>query len=136
MWPDIAHPVLLQMHWATSWWVATGPRMLPAAPITLALRRHIGLPVLRLDQTRADAPLTTDRTCSQRLGEFSTHIHTCAHGPCQHRHNAIAATWRQILREAEYHTQAEQNILLQDGTFKKTDLTALQDHASEEHLAP
>ena len=76
------------------------------------LTKHVHMPHSRLV------------THAPNLSEFSTHVHTCAHGPRQCRRNAITATWRQILQETEYHTQAEQNVLFQDGTFKKkTDLT-------------
>ena len=60
-------------------------------------------------------------------------MHTCSQGPRQHRHNAIANVWRGILKEAQYHTQLEQNVLLPDGTLRKADITAL--HASGHHLA-
>ena len=123
----------MQMRWATAWWTARAPCLLPAGPLILALRRHLGLPVPAADQTCGYAPLTTGRVCSSRLGEFSSHVHTCAHGPRQHRHNALAQVWRTILRETQYHTQVEQNVFLSDGTFRKADITAL--HASGHHLA-
>ena len=131
--PEIPKPVFMQMRWATAWWTARAPCLLPAAPLVLALRRHLGLPVLAADQLCGYAPLTTGRVCSARLGEFSSHVHTCAQGPRQHRHNALAHVWRGILREAQYHTQVEQNVLLSDVTCRKADITAL--HASGHHLA-
>ena len=131
--PDISKPVFMQMRWATAWWTASTPCLLPAGPLLLALRRHLGLPVLKPDQLCHYAPLTTGRVCSARLGEHSAHVHTCAQGPRQHRHNALAQGWRGILREAQYHTQVEQNVLLSDGTFRRADITAL--HATGHHLA-
>ena len=104
--PEIPQPVFMQMRWATAWWTARAPCLLPAAPLVLALRRHLGLPVLVADQLCGYAPLTTGRVCSARLGEFSSHVRTCAQGPRQHRHNALAHVWRGILRETQYHTQS------------------------------
>ena len=131
--PEIPKPVFMQMRWATAWWTARAPCLLPAAPLILALLRHLGLPVLEADQLCHYAPLTTGRVCSARLGEHSSHVHTCAQGPREHRHNALAQVWRGILREAQYHTQVEQNVLLSDGTFRKADITAL--HVTGHHLA-
>ena len=99
---EIAKPVFLQLRWATAWWTSSGSNLLPASPLILALRRHLGLPVFAPPQTCGYAPLTTGQVCSARVGEYSTHVHTCIQGPRQHRHNAIAQVWRGILREAGY----------------------------------
>ena len=119
-----------QLRWAMSWWSATSDNYLPAAPLRLALQRHVGLQCFHSNQTCGYAPLTTGQRCCTPLGHFSAHINSCAQGPRLHRHHALVQKWRELLNAAGYFTQLEQEVLLPDSTTRRADLLARHNDGS------
>ena len=61
---------------------------------------------------------------------FSTYVVACAQGPRLHRHHSFKGTWAHLYRDAGYHVQDEQVVLLPEGGSRRADLVAI--HASGE----
>ena len=112
-----------QIHWHCSWILALSLSL----PVLLFLL--LWWPCV----PNLGCLFSTQTRLARRLGEHSAYVHTCARGPCQHRHNAVTAEWCRILRAEDCHNQVEQDVLLLDSAFRKADLTAL--HTVGEHLA-
>ena len=69
-------------------------------------------------------PLSTGRACSAALGHHSVHVHTCAFGPRQRRHNTIRDAWLALLTAAHWHADIEQIVRTGEDAFHRADIAA------------
>ena len=107
-----------------AWYTASPDTHLPRGPFRLAVATHLGLPVFEPEQRCSYRPLTTGRACSAALGQHGSHVHTCAYGPRQRRHNSIRDAWATIIRAARWRCETEQVVRTGDGAFHRADLIA------------
>ena len=123
----------LQLRWALAWWPGHSSLFLPGPALRLAVQRHLGLNLFLPDRFCSYCPLRSGRVCGRPLGLSSTHVASCAQGPRLHRHHSLKGMWAQLLREAGFHVQDEQEVLLPEGGFRWADLVAI--HHNGEQLA-
>ena len=123
----------LQLRWALAWWPGHSSLFLPGPALRLAIQRHLGLNLFMPDSFCSYCPLRSGRVCGRPLGLSSTHVASCAQGPRLHRHHSLKGMWAQLLREAGFHVQDEQEVLLPEGGFRRADLVAI--HHNGEQLA-
>ena len=114
----------LHTRYLLAWYVASPDTFLPFSAFRLAWASHLRLPVFAPEQRCAYRPLSTGRACQQPLGTHSVHVHNCAFGPRQRRHNIVRDAWLALLKAAHWHADTEQLVRTGDNAFHRADLTA------------
>ena len=114
----------LHVRWLLAWYVASPDTFLPFAAFRLAWASHLRLPVFASEQRCAYHALSTGRACSHPLGRHSAHVHSCAFGPRQRRHNVVRDAWLSLLRNAYWHADIEQLVRTGDDTHHRADISA------------
>ena len=107
-----------------AWYTASPDTHLPRGPFRLAFATHLGLPVFEPEQRCMYRPLATGRACSAALGQHGNHVHACAYGPRQRRHNSVRDAWATIIKAARWRCESEQIVRTGDDSFHRADLVA------------
>ena len=114
----------LHIRYLLAWYVASPDTFLPRGAFRLAWASHLRLPVFAPEQRCQYRPLSTGRACSAALGHHNVHVHTCAFGPRQRRHNSIRDVWMTLLKAAHWHADSDQLVRTGDDTYHRADITA------------
>ena len=106
------------------WFEATGCHLLTGPVLRHALATHCRLPVFPVSDRCQYVTLTSGTPCMHPLDPHGTHVHACAFGPRQRRHDAMRDVWSTFLRRAGWTVCSEQLVLTAPHASKRADLLA------------
>ena len=104
------------------WYEATGCNLLTAPVLRHAMAVHYRLPVFPVPGRCQYVTLTSGTPCMHALDPHGTHVHACAYGPQQRRHDAMRDIWCTLLRKAGWTVSIEQLVLTAPQASKRADI--------------
>ena len=112
----------LQYRLLLGWYEAAGPLMLTAPVLRHAIAVHCRLPLFPVPVRCQYVTLTSGTACMHPLDPHGSHIHACAFGPRQRRHDAMRDAWCSLLRRAGWTVGTEQLVHTAPHASKRADL--------------
>ena len=104
------------------WYEATGCHLLTAPVLRHAMAVHCRMPVFPVPSRCQYVTLTSGTPCMHALDPHGTHVHACAYGPRQRRHDAMRDIWCTLLRKAGWTVCTGRLVLTAPQASKRADI--------------